>query len=97
MRSRVHERIRGTAEHVLEELGPLMHALRSPAPSAPVRPSMLSSAEAQLLDCLDDEPAPIDALVERSGLTADNVSSILLQLELRGLVLVGTYGYQRAP
>jgi DNA processing protein len=32
------------------------------------------------------DPVSVDALVERSGLTAEAVSSMLLLLELRGLV-----------
>lgn len=39
-----------------------------------------------LLDCLGYDPLPVDAVVERSGLTADTVSSMLLMLELKGLV-----------
>jgi DNA processing protein len=38
----------------------------------------------------------VDALVERSGLTADTVSSMLLVLELHGFVASGPGGnYQR--
>jgi DNA processing protein len=39
-----------------------------------------------LIDCLGHDPAPIDLLVARSGLTAPVVSSMLLILELRGYV-----------
>lgn len=48
----------------------------------------------QVLDLMDAAPVSVDQLVERSGLTADAVSSILLLLELRGLVASqpgGTY------
>jgi DNA processing protein len=40
----------------------------------------------RLIDCLGHDPAPIDLLVARSGLTAPVVSSMLLILELRGYV-----------
>ena len=40
----------------------------------------------QLLDCMGYDPVSVDALVERSGLTAEAVSSMLLLLELRGCV-----------
>jgi DNA processing protein len=40
----------------------------------------------RVLASLGYDPAPIDLLVTRSGLTAEAVSSILLLLELRGLV-----------
>lgn len=39
-----------------------------------------------LIDAFDYEPASIDALAERSGLTSDNVCAMLLQLELEGRV-----------
>ena len=40
----------------------------------------------RLIDCLGHDPAPIDLLVARTGLTAPVVSSMLLILELRGYV-----------
>ncbi|MFL6711483.1 MAG: DNA-processing protein DprA [Sulfurifustis sp.] len=84
-----------TAAHVLEELGPLGETVR--AASALIDPpSSLAPHETQLLGCLSDAPMHLDVLIERSGLTADIVSSILLQLELRGLVLAGPGGYQKA-
>lgn len=88
-----------TAAHVLEELGPLAQVSgRVPARDAVVRcaDAELAVLERRVLECLGYESTHIDALVDRSGLTADTVSSILLQLELRGLVLAGPGGYQRA-
>jgi DNA processing protein len=46
----------------------------------------LDPDHARLLDCLSSGPAAVDSLVEQSGLTAEAVSSMLLILELRGLV-----------
>jgi DNA processing protein len=89
-----------TAAHVLEELGPFVQASYDVAGvSAPTLEvaAVLAPVEHQLLDCLGYEPTHVDAVVDRCGLTADTVSSILLQLELRGLVLAGPGGYQRAP
>ncbi len=40
----------------------------------------------RLLGCMGYDPVSVDALVERSGLTAGAVSSMLLLLELRGCV-----------
>lgn len=54
----------------------------------------MSAETLELLDVMGDAPVSIDQLVERCGLTADAVSSILLLLELRGLVASqpgGTY------
>ena len=41
----------------------------------------------QLFDLLGELPIAVDTLVELSGLTAEAVSSMLLILELRGLVI----------
>lgn len=84
-----------TAVHVLEEIGPLGETARVASAAAPPPPSLVPH-ESELLECLSDTPTHLDVLIERSGLTADIVSSILLQLELRGLVLGGPGGYQKA-
>jgi DNA processing protein len=46
---------------------------------------------------LDYDSCPLDQIIERSGLTADQVSSILVRLELQGLVWETSGGYQRLP
>ncbi len=45
-----------------------------------------------LLEALGYEPTPIDILVERTGLTADMLSSMLLRLELQGAVACAAGG-----
>ena len=61
--------------------------------SAPV----LATAHRQLLDNLGFEPTSVDVLVERTGLTADAVSSMLLELELQGFVASASGGlYSRS-
>jgi DNA processing protein len=79
-----------TAQDILEELGPLAGAARSPQPKECRENNALSThidPEYQvLLNCLGYDPLPIDALIERSGLTAEAVSSMLLVLELQGRV-----------
>lgn len=86
-----------TAEDIVEELGPLIGA-------AQVLPDAETStggdaegpgdgAYRTLLDSLGYDPVPIDQLVERSGLAADEVSSMLLILELRGLVSAHPGGF----
>ncbi|HEY8553031.1 MAG TPA: DNA-processing protein DprA [Burkholderiales bacterium] len=86
-----------TAADVLEELGPLAAVSADARLAASAPDETLTPDERAVLDNLGYEPMSVDALVERSGLTPDTVSSILLQLELRGVVLVGPGGYQRAP
>ena len=87
-----------TSAHILEELGAIASvSSRIADADAAHTDANLTVDERQLLDCLGYEPTHIDVLIDRSGLTADTVSSILLQLELRGFVLAGPGGYQRAP
>ena len=47
----------------------------------------------QVLKCIDFEPTSVDKVVERSGLTADAVCSMLLVLELQGYVTALSGGY----
>ncbi len=77
-----------TAADILEELGALAAVgageIESLAtPSAAVE---LDAEYQQLLAAMHDEPAGVDLLVERCGLTAEVVSSMLLILELEGYV-----------
>ena len=66
-----------SAQDVLEELGvAVAPETRSPEPSE----------GHDLLDKMGFDPCDIDGLIARSGLTAEIVSSILLQLELEGKV-----------
>src|SRR5258706_11436114 len=66
-----------SAQDVLEELG---------AAGAPETRSPEPSEGHDLLDKMGFDPCDIDGLIARSGLTAEIVSSILLQLELEGKI-----------
>lgn len=71
---------------------------RTSAATPATTASVVLPAAAHLLDCLGHDPATLDALVERSGLTADVVSSMLGALELEGRVAALPGGwYQRLP
>jgi DNA processing protein len=51
----------------------------------------------KLWDALDHDPVPVDLLAARSGLTAPAISSMLMLMELDGLITVGANGrYGRA-
>lgn len=89
-----------TAADILEELGQLAHALtaapRGTEVESPAGPPLDSEYRALLAE-LDDTPTPVDLLVQRSGLTAETVSSMLLVLELQGYVSSAAGGlYTRA-
>lgn len=57
----------------------------------------LASGVGQLLDILEYVPIPMDILIEKSGLTPDQVSSMLIELEVSGQVVCDAYGlYSRS-
>lgn len=88
-----------TAEDVLEELGALNAVLtqqKEPV-SCALKPKDLDARQQQLLVFVDYNATALDTIMIRSGLTAGEVSSILLSLELEGYVHVVAGGYVRMP
>lgn len=85
-----------TTQDVLEELAPQLRALLAETedaePALSVAPR-LDPEYRRLLDCLDYAPTAVDTLVDRSGLTAGEVSSMLLLLELEGYVAPSAGGF----
>jgi DNA processing protein len=82
-----------TTADILEELGALA-TIASP-PTAEEPPIDLSALDEDLRDLLfhlGHGPVSVDWLVERCGLTAEAVSSMLLILELQGLVTAAPGG-----
>ncbi len=89
-----------TATDIMEELGPLVATLRQVIETSgetnPVVVSEDKSANFELLEYLGFDPIDINTLVERSGLTPEAISSMLLKMELAGHVQVCAGGkYQR--
>ncbi|MGD2082383.1 MAG: DNA-processing protein DprA [Chromatiales bacterium] len=80
------------AGDVLAELAPLLGAGQYPAeeqPTAAARelpPDALDDDYRSLLESLGFDPQPVDVLVERTGLPAETVASMLLLLEMQGHV-----------
>ena len=96
-----------TADHILEELKGFAAMIEESA-SESEKPekkfdqkqemgsnSLLNEDDEyqQVLKCVDFEPTSVDKVVERSGLTADAVCSMLLVLELQGYVTALSGGY----
>jgi DNA processing protein len=81
-----------TADDIFAELRPMTGALAAYAESRKAPDSQSNSAgllhkgHEILLDALGFEPAGVDLLVERTGLRADEVASMLLILELEGRI-----------
>jgi DNA processing protein len=65
--------------------GAVLHRCE-PTAAAPASPGSLDKAQEMLLDALGFEPLDVDTLVDRTGLPAQVVSSMLLILELQGRV-----------
>lgn len=96
-----------TAQHILEELGGFRSDLNNSGQKDQTEDSkivadqnVITSTEftaddeyKQVLNCIDFEPTSVDKVVERSGLTADAVCSMLLVLELQGYVTALSGGY----
>lgn len=96
-------------EDVLAILGPLAAreggALQSP-PAAPIhgpgtdtgpRPAPADPDYQRLWQALGHDPTPMDSLVQRTGLTAAVLSSMLLAMELDGRVVAEHGRYTRNP
>jgi len=90
-------------EHILEELASQLPLDRSarvmppPATGQVAQPAGLAPEYCELLDLMGYEAVAVDQLVQRSGLTPEQVSSMLLLLELEDRVYSGPGGrYTRA-
>ncbi|MEH6625463.1 MAG: DNA-processing protein DprA [Motiliproteus sp.] len=100
-----HELIRSGAKlveqvnHMFEELAPQLSLLSSDD-SWPVKessdPVVLNSSERKLLDLIGYDLTSIDSLIDRSGFSAENAMSVLMELELKGLALSVAGGYLKA-
>ncbi|MDE2272774.1 MAG: DNA-protecting protein DprA, partial [Gammaproteobacteria bacterium] len=86
-----------SAGDILEELAPLLKLEAAAAQPAPAETQAAAEPDDPeyrlLLNSLDYAPTSVDALVERTGLTPDVVSSMLLMLELQGQVEVAPGGH----
>jgi DNA processing protein len=85
-----------TAQDIVEELGALTGAMMQlPVQTKPRGDDKIDRFQRELLASIGYEPTAVDTIIMRSGLTAGEVSSMLLSLELRGYVDFVTGGYVR--
>lgn len=79
-----------TAQDVIEELMPLLSlqsvSLAIDPTHTPSAPFVFDGDEAKLLRAMAYDPVDMDTLGARSGLTPAAISSMLLRMELRGIV-----------
>lgn len=95
-----HELIRQGAKlvesvtHILEELPPTFadNSVAYATAAAHYEVVAGSPQEAAVLAAIDDAPTSVEDIIQRCGLTADAVCSILLLLELQGKVQMTTAG-----
>jgi DNA processing protein len=73
-------------EAVVEELSPFLQGLMELPERKMAEPANLSNKEQVLFSLLSEEERHIDLLIENSKLSPAEVSSTLIQLELKGLV-----------
>jgi DNA processing protein len=89
-----------SADDIVSELGPLVGHLMQNADLQTHETSEDSPFDSEyetLLSALSYDPASADQLAEHSGLTIDQVSSMLLILELEGKILVQAGGRYSRP
>lgn len=91
-----------SAEHILEELQWVTLSSKRRGRSCESQLSAhagvehrLEAEEKHLLKCFGDEPTSINQLISRSGLDVATVSSALLILELKGMILNDRGNFQR--
>ena len=84
-----------TAGDIFEELGGFAGPLPASEPSEPEAVSDWKPDPdyERVLASIGDEPTAVDTVVERSGLTTDVVCSMLLVLELQGLIAATSSGH----
>lgn len=78
-----------TAQDVLEELSPIAQASIEMAESSVIdadAPTVQNESHQIILDAMAYDPVNIDTLINRTGMAAHDISSILLILELEGIV-----------
>lgn len=86
-----------TAEDVLEELAPLLSSVLNSPIDKPAETEkdtpLMDKDQRTLLAAIDFEPTAIDSIIQRSGLTAESVSSMLLIMELNNFIASEPGGY----
>lgn len=74
------------ASHILDDLGELPFARKPSAAEPAAEIPELPEEEAAVYAAVSDDEAPVDLIIERSGLPAHVVTATLMKLEMRRLV-----------
>ena len=73
-------------EDIIEEVLPQYERPSRPEDRKPSEPIELTPESQKILDLIEANPVHIDTLIQKSGLPSGQVSSLLLDLELKSLV-----------
>jgi DNA processing protein len=85
-------------EDIVEELGTLVTLFSlQPTENTLYSPEKMDPKETEFLALIDYSATALDTIIMRSGLTASEVSSMLLSLELRNYVRIVPGGYAKSP
>lgn len=84
-------------DDILEEFLPgiVEKQVFSPPPVLTPQINRLAKEHRLLVECLNDDCTSIDRIIERSGFSPDKVASMLMELELQGLIVSVAGGYCR--
>ncbi|MCX8011837.1 MAG: DNA-processing protein DprA, partial [Desulfobacterota bacterium] len=74
------------AEDIIEEISPQYSSIITFEPKKTPKPNQLTSEGQNILGLLDINPVHIDQLIQKSGLLPNQVTSLLLELELAGTI-----------
>lgn len=87
-----------STEDILMELNPFLGALPVLQPATQSSPFVtgLDEPHQKLLKCIEYEPTSVELLIARSGIPVNELTSMLILLELEGLVICVPGGYVRA-
>lgn len=96
-----HELIRNgaklvdSAQHVFEELNPLISYVIEQKNSKKL-PEGLDKQHLNLVKCIDSDVTAVDLVLARSGLSHQKLAPLLLDLELKGVIIQVPGGYIKA-
>ncbi len=80
-------------EDIIAELAPMIELKPcDPFSASSKKPQSNNPQQQTLLDFIDYTPTPVDVIIEKSGLTPERVSSMLMELEISGEVAADAFG-----
>ncbi len=85
------------ATDIIEELGAYMEFEHNHLKNSVDKTKCLNKVAQTLLQYIDYEVTNIDLLIHQTGINAESISSLLIELELEGLIISRPGGYSLSP